>query len=136
MIDGWEVPDDIDAQDVAISPGEELQPVDGFVSPFADPIGIRVGDEPALEDRLDHVAEGVMNNAVGERRGADLSLLGIMDHEVDVAAGLVAEVGQLILQLQEPVGDLMLEPGGGRFAAFAPGRQPVGQQEVRPVDHL
>jgi len=97
VIDGRKMLDDIDAQDVAVTPGEELQPVDGFVSPFADPVRVGVGDEPAFKDWLYHVAEGVMDDAISEWRGADSALLRIVDHEVDVAAGPIAEVGQFTL---------------------------------------
>lgn len=51
-------------------------------------------------------------------------------------AGLVAEVRQFPLQLQEPVGELMFKSGGGLFAALAFGCLAIGRQQIRPGNHL
>ncbi len=43
---------------------------------LADPIGERMIDESALEDRLHHGAERMMDDAVAKRRRRDESLFG------------------------------------------------------------
>ena len=43
VIQRGKVLDDVQAQHVAIAPGKLLQPVDGAVRAFADPVGVAVG---------------------------------------------------------------------------------------------
>jgi hypothetical protein len=61
---------DVQTQDVAVVAGEVLQLGDGTMRSLAPPIGETVGDERALEPRLDDPAEGMANDPVAERRGA------------------------------------------------------------------
>ena len=106
MIQRGEVLDDIHAQHVAIAPGELLQPVDGPVRAFADPVGVAVGDEARLEQRLDDVAQRMVHHPIAKGRGADLAAFRLVDGKVGVRAGAVGLGAQLGLELDQPVGGL------------------------------
>ena len=127
--------DNIAAQDVAITAGEELQPVKRGVRAFVFAVGVAVGHETGIKNRLDDVAQGVMYHAVTKRRGADLAALGRVDEEMMVVAGFVAVVGQFAAKHDQPVCDPLLEPGSRRTSALAFGGLAKSQQQVRPVYH-
>ena len=57
----------------------------------------------ALEERLDHVAEGVVDDAVAERRGRDQAPLGLVDVE-GVRTGRAGSVRRRQLLLQRRPG--------------------------------
>jgi hypothetical protein len=50
-----------------------------------------------------------MDHAVGEGRGADLPLNGLVDNEVAIGAGAVRPVQQLALEVEEVAGEVELE---------------------------
>jgi hypothetical protein len=75
MIDRREIAIDVAAKHVAIAVAVTLVPPDRLVRPFPQAIGVGIEDEATLEDRLDHRAEGVMDNAVAEWRGRDKPVL-------------------------------------------------------------
>jgi hypothetical protein len=62
---------DVGAQDVAMAPRMLLQPGDGAVRSLAVPVGVAVSDELDFEQRLDPVAQGMMDDAVGKWRRTD-----------------------------------------------------------------
>ncbi len=66
-------------QDIGVAAGKLLGAVQGAVGAFADPVGVRISDEAALEDRLDQVAQGVVDDPVAERGGRDQAALGFVD---------------------------------------------------------
>ncbi len=72
-----------------------LRPVERPVGALADPVGVGIGDEAALEERLDDVAQRVVDDPVAERGGGDQSPFGLVDVEGVVATGLVRFVRQL-----------------------------------------
>ena len=74
---------------VGILAGEFLGAVERGVRAFANAAGIRVVNEAALEDRLDDVAQCVVDHAIAEGRGRDQARLGIVDAEVEILAGPV-----------------------------------------------
>ena len=77
-----------------------------------------------------------MHDAVAEWRGADPPLLGFVNDEIDIALGAVAEISQFAFKFYKVVGHLVFKTGGGRFAAFAFGSQPKGEQQIRPISNL
>ncbi|MEF8731816.1 MAG: hypothetical protein V5B40_07865 [Candidatus Accumulibacter meliphilus] len=103
------------------------------VRSLAAAIGVAVGDELRLEQRLDHPAQGVMDDAVAKRRGTDLAALRLVDDEVGVSSGTVLAGRECIVQLQQPFGESVLEGrGAGRRAlaarGLAPGLQQIGER--------
>jgi hypothetical protein len=82
-------------QDVAAAAGEVLAAVHGRVGVFALATGVGVGQEGALEERLQHLSQGVVDDAVAVRGGADLPRLGLADDEGAIRPGLIALRRQL-----------------------------------------
>lgn len=62
----------------------------------------------------------MMHDAITERGGADLALLGFVDEEMGVRAGGVDVVAQFVLQVHQMVGQPVFKRGRSRVAAFAP----------------
>ena len=110
--------------------------VDGGMRAFSDAVGIAVREELRLKERLDDGAERVVNDPVAEGRCADPAVFGVVDREMDIGAGLVGEMGELVLQLQQVVRELMVKPRRRGLAALVTGRLAVGQEQVRPTDYL
>jgi hypothetical protein len=100
--------------------------VNGAVRAFAATVGITVGDKLRLKQRLNDVAQGMMYHAIAKRRGTDLALFGLVDGEMHVFAGLVSEMRQFFLEVQQMISKLLLEPGSGSFAAFVAGGFAIG----------
>ena len=123
---------DVALQDVAVAAGERRAAVEGAVRALADAVGVAVGDEAALEDRLDEVAQRVVDDAVAERRGGNQAALGFVDVERDVRAGAVSVREQLFLKLEEVVFQAVLEGRHVRVAALAFGGAAIGEQQVVP----
>ena len=65
---------------------------DGAELPLALPAGVGVKDEPAVEERFADVHERVVQDALAERRDADLALLRVVDHEARIAADRIVDV--------------------------------------------
>ena len=86
MVDGREVAVDAAAQDVAEAVAEPLVAGDGPVRTLAGAVGVAVVDEAALEQRLAHRAEGVVDHPVAEGGGGDDAVLGVEDFDGLVAA--------------------------------------------------
>ena len=68
---------------------------------------------------LNHLAQGVMDDAVAKRRGTDLAPLRLMNEEVAIGAGAIGLAAQVLLQGDQPVGHLLLERRRAALAAFA-----------------
>jgi hypothetical protein len=103
-------------QDVAAAAGEVLGAVHGRVAAFALAAGVGVGQEGALEERLQHLPQGVVDDAVAVRGGAVLAQLGLADEEDAVRPGPIAlgrQLGvqppQLSLQPEVKAGDVGAE---------------------------
>jgi hypothetical protein len=88
--------------------------------PLAHPIREGVRQEHAVEQRLDHAAERVVDDAVAERRGADLALGRLPHDEVPVAPGAVRLGDQLLLEPEQVALEIELEGGDVRAGALAP----------------
>ena len=58
-------------------------------------------DEPAFEERLDHAHQGVVDDAISERRRLDVALLGLEHAELTRAARLPAAPGEVVVQAEQ-----------------------------------
>ena len=67
----------------------------------ADSVGVGVMDEAALEDGLDNIAEGMMNNPVAVGCGGNPARLWIVDFKVKVVAGLIGSGLEFGLELED-----------------------------------
>ena len=89
MVDGREKLADITLQHVRVAPGKFLRAIDCAVGALANPVGIAVMDEAPLPDRLDHLAQGMVDHPVSKRRSGDQAALRLMDVEAVVLPRLV-----------------------------------------------
>ncbi len=98
MVDRWEELAHVTTQRVAILTSKVLAAVQGAMGAFAHPVGVAVVDETPLEDGLDDVAQGVVDDSISERSGADQPPLGLEDEEAVIRARLVGLGHQFLLQ--------------------------------------
>ncbi len=105
---------------------EVPSPLDSGMGTLAAAAGVAVGNRPALKVRFQHGAEGVMDNPVAERRGADGPTLGVAHLESEEGAGLVSPRGQSVLKRKQFVFQVKLEAGYGRAVPLAAGGAAVG----------
>ncbi len=76
MIDAREKLPHVAGQHVTVLAGERLAAIQRPMRALADPVGVAVSDEAALESRLDDVAQRMMHHPVAERRSRNQALLG------------------------------------------------------------
>ena len=69
VVDAGEKLAQVELKKVGIAAGVLLGTRQGPMGPFADPVGVGVGDKATVKDRFDQVAEGVMHNAISEGCG-------------------------------------------------------------------
>lgn len=74
---------------VAVTACELLAAVQRTVGALTYPVGIGIDNEGSLEDRLNDVAEGVMDNPVTEWGSGDETALGLVDVKRDVGTETV-----------------------------------------------
>jgi hypothetical protein len=122
--------DHVALQDVRIAPGKVRAAVERGVSPLPYPAGVGIVNEPLFPNRFDDVAEGVVDDAVAERRGADPARLTIIDMEMAVAAGALGLVLQLLLQAQQLQVEVHFKGGDVGFVTFAAPRPLEGVFEI------
>lgn len=103
VIDAGKIMAEVAFKNISRAVHELLQSANGGVRAFADAIGIAVKNEPALEERADDVDEHVVHNAIAKVRGADQTLLRLINEESAVIAGLIREGAQLAQKLQRVV---------------------------------
>ena len=75
-----------------------------------------------------------MHHPILEGRGADLAPLGFVDVEMPVDTRTVAGVVEGLLELDQVVGQLMLEHRRTDPSTLAQGGLAVGLQQIAPVD--
>ena len=131
MINRGEMLDNIQPQGISVRTRQLLHTPDSFMSAFAHPIGIAVRIETGLENRFDHLTQGMMHNPIAKRRSADQTPLGFVDVKAFVVARLIRTAGQILLQGKQTVSQLMFESGCCTFTTLAtrcrtPGRQQIG----------
>lgn len=110
---------DVGLQDVAVAAGELLAAAHGGVRAFARATGVGIRDERLLVDRLQHVHEGVVNDAIPVRGRADLPLLGFVDVEAAVRSRLVGLRGEFFVQFPQRPFLIEVERGHGGAEPFA-----------------
>lgn len=71
------------------------------VSAKAFAAGEGIAGETSFEDRLEDLRQRVMDHAIAEWSGGDLSRLGLEDGECPVRAGLIAAVLEFAFQLEQ-----------------------------------
>ena len=86
---------------------------------LARPVGIRIEDEAAHEDRLDHGAKGVMDDAVAEWRRGNNSGLRLEHLNLDIAPRPPSARQQFPFEPQHLGFQPGHEGGGAQFAALA-----------------
>jgi hypothetical protein len=122
----------IAGENVTKAASEASGAVEGFVRAFADAVCIRVENERLFEDRLDEIAQGVMNHAVAKRRGGDQPLFGIVDIKTVILPGRVRLCAKFALQFEQVVLQPILELCHIRMPALAPAGFAVGEEQVFP----
>ena len=75
--------------------------VDACQHSLANAAGITVKDHGSLENRLDDVAERVMDDAIPKGQGGDQALFRLMDGKIFVDPGLVGFPNQVILDIDQ-----------------------------------
>ena len=85
MVHRVEILADVHLQEPAVSPGVGLGPPNRRQLPLALAAGVAVKDGGTFQHRLAEVHQRVMHHPLPEVGGADHSLLGIVDGEVEVA---------------------------------------------------
>ncbi len=86
MIQAWEKMLDIALEHVGVAPGKLGAAVQGGVGAFANPAGVRIVNEAPFPQRLDHLAQGMVDNPVAERRRRNQARLRIVDAEAEICA--------------------------------------------------
>ena len=99
VIDAGEVFFEIALQDVAMGAGKVGEAFECPVGAKANPIGVGVGNEGALEGGHDDVAEGVMDHSIAVGGGGDHPGFGFHDAEGAIGSGLVGFGVQFVLEL-------------------------------------
>jgi hypothetical protein len=84
VVNAGEVVADVALPHVPLATGIADELAQRFMCAKAAPIGVAVGNEGLLKKRRDHVAQGVMHDAVVEGRGAYPVLPGIVNHKIHV----------------------------------------------------
>jgi hypothetical protein len=96
-----------------------LRAIQRGVRPLADAAGVRVVDKAPLENWLDDLAEGVMHQAVTERRGRNQTRLGIVDVKIVVRPRTIRLRLQFYLQCEQIFFQVVLECRDVGVFAFA-----------------
>src|SRR5512135_1179759 len=101
MIDAGKELADVALENVAVASQIMLEPVHSRMGALAPAAGIGVLDESALEERLDDIAQGVMDHPVAVGRGADQPLLGLVDVERPVGTWAICLLDEFALEPQQ-----------------------------------
>jgi hypothetical protein len=119
VVDGREVAIDVAPQDMAVAIAEALVPRHSTVGAFADPVGIAVVDEAALEDRPDDVVECMVHNPISEWRRRNHPAFRVVHLEGQIPPRLVCLRVQLPFEPQQLGFEIGHEGGGARLAPLA-----------------
>ena len=122
VIDAEEILPDITLQDEAIFWQKLPIPGNGFVGAFFLDAGIGVVDKGFSDQRFDHIDQGVMDDPVPVRCGADSACFGVMDQKIRVFPRHVGfglqqadDAEQILLQVE-------FEQGRGASKPLTPAR--------------
>jgi hypothetical protein len=92
---------DVELEEPGVAASVSARPGEGGLAAFAFAAGIAVENGGALEHRLAHVHQGVVQDALGETGGADEPLLGIEDAEVVIAADRYRASQEVLAELRK-----------------------------------
>ena len=109
MIDVGEVAADVGLEDVSVFACEVGESAEGAVGAFVFAVGVAVVNEGLLEDGLDDVAEGVVDDTIAVGCGGDPAGFGFVDFKVTIFAGFVGFVLEFGLDLDQVVFEVMVE---------------------------
>jgi len=104
-----------------VSPAELGVAIHRGVRAFPFPTRVRVEDERRLEDRLDHVADGMVNHPVAERRFGDQTRLRVVNPEGSIPFRSPCFALEFAVQSQGVSAEVGKELRHVRPGAFAPG---------------
>jgi hypothetical protein len=122
VIDAEEILPDVTLQDETIFWQKLSIPGDSFVGAFTLDAGIGVVDKGFSDQRLDHIDQGVMDNAVPIRCGADPARFGVMDQKICVSTRGIGFGLQQADDAQQILLKVEFEQGRGAAKPFSPAR--------------
>ena len=99
MVDVGEVAADVGLEDVDVFACEVGEAAEGAVGAFVFAVGVAVVDEGSIEDGLDDVAEGVVDDAIAVGCGGNPAGFGFVDFKVTIFTGFVGFVLEFGLDL-------------------------------------
>lgn len=126
MIDGGEVLNHIQAQDVPETTGKHLEPVYCPMGTLAGAIGVTIKDEAAFEQGFSNTTERMLHHPIPEGRCTDFSFLWLVNEEMPVRTGLIPILSQFLLEFQEVIRHLMFKARDGMAASLSPCRFLIG----------
>ena len=91
---------DMPVQHIAIAARKTLAAVQRPVAAFSHSIGIGMGYEAALEERLDEIAQRVVDHPVAEGRGRDQPAFGFVDIKTGIGTGMIRKGFKFNLELK------------------------------------
>ena len=130
MVDRREEPHDIGAEAVTVAADPAVRARHGDVSPLSLPAGVRIADEPSLEERLEDAHDGVVNDAIPERSGGDETPLRLQHVERPVRAGTVGPGPELVVKPPQLPLALVVERDRRGRVARSPAGEPVRTDEI------
>src|SRR5262245_31482058 len=98
MVDRWKILADVTLEHVAEAPRELLAAADRGMGPLSGSTGVGIKDERPLEDRLQDVAQRVMDDPVAIRGRADQAGLRLADRERSEGARAIRLAGELLVE--------------------------------------
>jgi len=130
MIDRGEKPHDVHTQAVAVSARPPVSTVHGGVRALTLATRIRVGDEAALEERVEYANDGVVHDPIAKGCGGDEPPLGLVNVERAIGARTIDIGGQLVLKVPQLRFEIEVEVRRSGFAAARASCEPVGGEEI------
>jgi hypothetical protein len=134
MIDAGEELADVHLKNEGVPSREALAALERPVCTLAEAVGEGIGRKGPVQDRLDEVAEGVVDHPVPEGRGADQPALGLVDEKAPEGTRLIAGRVELLLEGEEVFFEAVLEGGHVGSPALAGRGLLVRGEEILPGD--
>jgi hypothetical protein len=136
MVDARKELADVGLPHPGVAASEVLAAAHGGVSALALAAGVAVGQEGAFPDRFEDVDQGVMDDAIGVRRGADKTIFRIGNIEIVEWPRRPGAIAQLGVQVPQVVFQPGVEGQHGRLVALAAGRLSGRPQQVGKADQV
>src|SRR5262249_28343022 len=121
---------------IAEAPRVLLAAADRGMGSLSGSTGVGIKDERSLEDRLQDVAQRVMDDPVAIRGRADQAGLGLADRERSGGARAIRLSRQLVVESPESAFQVVFEPEDVGAKPFPAPRLPGGSPQVRKRDDL